>query len=69
MQVFLCGSGAANHQIAQALHGFLGDVIQDLEPFLSSAALGARDRKYSRVDEQFVSLEDLPYKDVTQHYP
>jgi len=39
MQVFLCGSGAVNHQIAQALHGFLGDVIQDLEPFLSSESV------------------------------
>jgi len=36
MQVFLCGSGAAGHPIAPALHGFLGDVIQDREPFLSS---------------------------------
>jgi hypothetical protein len=36
MQVFLCWSGAASHLIAQALHDFLGDVIQDLEPFLSS---------------------------------
>jgi len=45
MQVFLCWSGAASHQIAQALHGFLGDVIQDLKPFLSSAAVGGRDRE------------------------
>lgn len=36
MHVFLCWSGAASHPIAHALHGFLGDVIQDLEPFLSS---------------------------------
>jgi len=40
MQVFLCWSGAASHQIAQVLHDFLGDVIQDLKPFLSSDSGG-----------------------------
>ena len=39
MQVFLCWSGAASHKIAEALHGFLGDVIQDLKPFLSSESI------------------------------
>jgi hypothetical protein len=39
VQVFLCWSGAASHQIAQALHSFLRDVIQDLEPFRSSESI------------------------------
>jgi hypothetical protein len=26
-------SGSASHKIAQALHDFLGDVIQDVKPF------------------------------------
>jgi len=39
MQVFLCWSGASSHKIALALHGFLGDVIQDLKPFLSSETI------------------------------
>jgi hypothetical protein len=48
MQVFLCGSGAASHQIAHALRGFLGDVIQDFERFRSSAAVVERDREVGR---------------------
>jgi hypothetical protein len=36
MQVFLCWSGAASHKIAVALRDFLGDVIQEIKPFLSS---------------------------------
>ncbi|MBS0416924.1 MAG: toll-Interleukin receptor [Proteobacteria bacterium] len=39
MQVFLCWSGPAGHKIAEAFHGFLGDVIQDLKPFLSSESI------------------------------
>lgn len=39
MQAFLCWSGAASHAITHALHGFLGDVVQDLKPFLSSESI------------------------------
>ena len=39
MQILLCESGAASHSIAHALHGFLGDVIRDLKPFLSSESI------------------------------
>jgi hypothetical protein len=50
MQVFLCWSGAASHPIAHALHGFLGDVIQDLEPFLSSEGF----RRGRRLESEIV---------------
>lgn len=36
MQIFLCWSGKVSHAIAQAMHTFLGDTIQELKPFLSS---------------------------------
>jgi hypothetical protein len=36
MQIFLCWSGKASLAIAQAMHTFLGDTIQELKPFLSS---------------------------------
>jgi hypothetical protein len=39
MKVFLCWSGKASHQIAQALFDFIGDVIQDVKPFLSSESV------------------------------
>ena len=38
MQVFICWSSATSHPTAQALHRFLGDVIQDLKQFLSRKA-------------------------------
>jgi hypothetical protein len=52
MQVFRCESGAASHQIALAPHGFLGDVIQDLEPFVSSE--GIRKGQHSVRSESYV---------------
>jgi len=39
MQVFLCWSGAPSHSILHALHGVLGDVIQDLKPFRLSESI------------------------------
>jgi hypothetical protein len=36
MQIFLCWSGKSSLAIAQAMHIFLGDTIQELKPFLSS---------------------------------
>jgi len=58
MQVFLCWSGAASHRIAQALHGFLGDVIQDLKPFLSSESIRKGQRWESEIGKR---LADTNY--------
>jgi len=58
MQVFLCWSGAASHKIAEALHSFLGDVIQDLKPFLSSESIRKGQRWSAEIGNQ---LKDTNY--------
>jgi hypothetical protein len=58
MQVFLCWSGTASHKIAEALHGFLGDVIQDLKPFLSSENIRKGQRWSAEIGNQ---LKDTNY--------
>jgi hypothetical protein len=44
MQAFLIWSGPASHRAAQAFHRFLGDVVQSVAPFLSSADISAGGR-------------------------
>jgi hypothetical protein len=39
MQVFICWSGKASHNIAEALKTFLEDTIQGVTPFLSSESI------------------------------
>jgi TIR domain len=39
MQVFICWSGKASHNIAEALKTFLEDTIQGVQPFLSSESI------------------------------
>lgn len=39
MQVFICWSGKASHNIAEALKTFLEDTIQGVKPFLSSESI------------------------------
>ena len=47
-----CYAGPAGHPIAHALHGFLGDVIQDLEPFLSSESIRKGQRWESEIGKR-----------------
>ena len=39
MQVFICWSGTASHNVAKALMTFLEDTIQEVKPFLSSESI------------------------------
>jgi hypothetical protein len=52
MQVFLCWSGPVSHAIAEALHTFLGDTIQELKPFLSSENIRKGDRWRVEISQQ-----------------
>jgi hypothetical protein len=52
MQVFLCWSGAASHAIAKAMATFLGDVVQEVQPFLSSENIGKGGRWRSEIGQR-----------------
>ena len=58
MQVFLCWSGDASHKIAGALRDFLGDVIQEIKPFLSSESIRKGQRWSAEIGKQ---LKDSNY--------
>jgi TIR domain len=55
MQIFLCWSGKASHAIAEALHAFLGDSIQQLKPFLSSEDIRKGGRWRDEIGQQLAS--------------
>lgn len=49
MRIFLCWSGPASLSIATAMKEFLGDVIQELQPFLSSESIRKGDNWRSEI--------------------
>lgn len=52
MKVFLCWSGEASHHIANALHEWLADTIQELKPFMSSRDIRKGDRWRHEIGSQ-----------------
>jgi hypothetical protein len=52
MRIFLCWSGRASLAVAQAMHAFLGDTIQELKPFLSSEDIRKGGRWNSEIGER-----------------
>lgn len=57
MRVFLCWSGKASLGIATALKEFLGDVIQELKPFLSTESIRKGDRWRSEIAQQLADTD------------
>ncbi len=52
MQVFICWSGKASHNIAEALKTFLEDTIQEVKPFLSSESIQKGGRWLAEISGQ-----------------
>jgi hypothetical protein len=52
MQVFICWSGKASHNVAEALKTFLEDTIQEVKPFLSSDSIQKGGRWLAEVSGQ-----------------
>lgn len=57
MRVFLCWSGTTSLSIATAMKQFLGDVIQELKPFLSTESIRKGDRWRSDIAQQLAETE------------
>ena len=55
MEVFISWSGPTSHSVAQALHGWLQDVLPDTRPWLSSADNGAGERWAALLGERLES--------------
>lgn len=52
MKVFLAWSGASSHHVAKLLHGWLPDVIQSVEPFMSSEDIRTGTRWFNEIGTQ-----------------
>lgn len=57
MRIFLCWSGMISEKIATALYEFLGDVIQELKPFLSTESIRKGDRWRSELSQQLAETD------------
>lgn len=52
MRVFVCWSGSVSRRVAQVLYIWLGDVIQNVRPFMSTEAVRKGERWCSEVQTQ-----------------
>lgn len=52
MKIFIAWSGDTSHELAKLLHGWLPDVIQSLDPFMSSEDIRTGSRSITELSKQ-----------------
>src|ERR1700749_560604 len=57
MKVFISWSGTRSRAVANALHPWLPDVLQQMEPWMSQRDIGAGARWSQELDEQLESTQ------------